>query len=150
MTEEAAIDGEKKHNLFMSAENVQGSLLEEYIALKTRPYGLLWAAGNVLRAVDFCDVSGCFLLQVKNKYNTENSSSAAIRKGTAVQKWFRLGEKRVNGIIMPQFQWEKLNAALNESLSPSAIRAPLTLSEDDYRQFLARVAKENPNLVTDL
>lgn len=27
------------HNLFMSAENIQGNLLEEYISVSTRPYG---------------------------------------------------------------------------------------------------------------
>lgn len=73
------------HNLFMSAENIQGNLLEEYISVSTRPYGWIWCNGNVLRAIDFCSSDGAVLLQIKNKSNTENSSSSAIRTGTTIE-----------------------------------------------------------------
>lgn len=49
---------EYNHNLFMSAENIQGNLLEEYIASKVHPYGFLWCDGNIVRAVDFCNTDG--------------------------------------------------------------------------------------------
>ena len=32
-------------------------------------------------------------MQVKNRDNTENSSSSAIRNGTEIQKWFRTFSK---------------------------------------------------------
>lgn len=53
------------HNLFMSAENVQGYLLEEYIASVVTEQGFLYCAGNLLRATDFCSVDGKLLLQIK-------------------------------------------------------------------------------------
>ncbi len=52
------------HNLFMSAENIKGSLLEEYIGTNIRPYGWLWCRGHVFRAVDFCTTYGSVLLHV--------------------------------------------------------------------------------------
>lgn len=85
---------ENAHNLFMSAENIQGELLEEYIAENVEDYGWVWCSGNALRAVDFCKRDGSALLQVKNKNNTENSSSSAIRNGTKIEKWHRLKTKK--------------------------------------------------------
>ena len=69
---------ENAHNLFMSAENIQGELLEEYIARNVKDYDWIWCSGNALRAIDFCKRDGSVLLQIKNKNNTENSSSSAI------------------------------------------------------------------------
>lgn len=60
-----AIDGELTHNLFMSAENIQGNLLEEYISNNIRKYGFIWCKGNTLRAIDFCNSTGTVLLQIK-------------------------------------------------------------------------------------
>lgn len=34
------------HNLFMSAENIQGNLLEEYISNSVHQYGWIWCKGN--------------------------------------------------------------------------------------------------------
>lgn len=73
------------HDLFMSAENAQGNLLEEYIAEKSKPFGWIWCIGETLRSVDFCSYDGNYLLQIKNKNNTENSSSSSIRLGTSVR-----------------------------------------------------------------
>ncbi|WP_201751179.1 MULTISPECIES: SinI family restriction endonuclease [unclassified Neglectibacter] len=92
------------HNLFMSAENIQGELLEEYIAENVEDYGWVWCSGNALRAVDFCKRDGSVLLQVKNKNNTENSSSSAIRNGTKIEKWFRLKTKKNNGRPYPSYE----------------------------------------------
>jgi LL-H family phage holin len=37
-------------------------------------------------------------LQIKNKLNTENSSSSNIREGTNIKKWYRLNTKIKDGI----------------------------------------------------
>lgn len=80
------------HFIYMSAENMNGMILEEFLAEVLEPHGWKWCAGSVLRAVDFCYISKdeIILLQIKNKYNTENSSSSAIRNGTEIRKWNRL------------------------------------------------------------
>ena len=134
------------HNLFMSAENIQGNLLEEYIAKVVRPYGWLWCNGNVLRAVDFCTVDGSALLQIKNKSNTENSSSSAIRTGTTIQKWYRLGTKTRKGVPLPDYKWESLNAIINDHVSGHA--ADCNMTEESYNAFLRNVATRNPRIIT--
>ena len=53
----------------------------------------------MIKAVDFIkppsQVGGQYrLLQVKNRDNSENSSSSAIRIGTYIEKWFRTFSKR--------------------------------------------------------
>lgn len=124
------------HFIFMSAENMNGSILEEYLAEVLEPTGWIWCAGSTFRAVDFCylDENNTILLQVKNKYNTENSSSAAIRVGTKIQKWNRLNNPRVaTGIHTPIPNWKKL-AQLIEA--PSSIADLLT--EEKYLEYIRK------------
>lgn len=82
-----------EHQHSMSAENIVGTLLERYIASVLEPHGWVWCAGDFVKAVDFIkylpDHGGWQPVQVKNRDNTENSSSSAIRNGTAIEKWFR-------------------------------------------------------------
>jgi hypothetical protein len=81
-----------EHQLAMSAENCVGALLERYLDQALRPYGWYWCCGSFVKAVDFIrrDQHGAWLaLQIKNRDNSENSSSSAIRHGTIIQKWFR-------------------------------------------------------------
>lgn len=137
---------EKAHNLFMSAENIQGELLEEYIAKNIQKYEWVWCSGNVLRAVDFCKRDGSALLQVKNKNNTENSSSSAIRNGTEIKKWYRLKTKKEGKKSRPSYEWEKLNNIINKDLKKGV--KPCEMSEKDYQNFLKKVAKGNPNIIT--
>lgn len=139
--------GESSHDLFMAAENLQGNLLEEYIAQKTRPYGFIWANGNVLKAVDFTSTNGSLLLQIKNKYNTENSSSSGIREGTVIEKWYRLGVKTVNHVKMPKFKWDELNQLISDNRTEGFDLPPCNMSEDDYRAFLSEAALHNHNLL---
>lgn len=116
------IDG---HYLFMSAENMNGAILEEYLAEVLEPAGWQWCAGSVFRAIDFCYLSNekPILLQVKNKYNTENSSSSAIRNGTEIKKWNRLSRPKVaTGKFTPIPNWDTLheivqNPSLNDQLT---------------------------------
>jgi hypothetical protein len=84
-------DAVRLHSLSMAAENVVGDLLERYLAKEMEPFGWIWCAGSVVRSIDFIrDSNGVWdLLQVKNRDNSENSSSSAIRNGTSIKKWFR-------------------------------------------------------------
>lgn len=140
---------ESYHNLYMSAENIQGLLLEEYIASNIRQYGFLWCNGNVMRATDFCTTNGTVLLQVKNKNNTENSSSSNIREGTEIVKWYRLGTGTSNGQIYPKFRWELLNDIINRYKTEGFNLPPCNMSEEDYENFLRDVASNNPNLLNE-
>lgn len=82
------------HRWAMVAENVVGELLERYIYSKLDARDWIWCAGEVVRSVDFIRVSDdpderWESLQIKNRDNSENSSSSAVRKGTSIAKWFR-------------------------------------------------------------
>lgn len=84
----------ERHRHAMAAENIIGYLLERYLAETVEPYGWIWCAGSTVRSVDFMipnegNPSTWRLLQVKNRDNSENSSSSAIRSGTLIEKWFR-------------------------------------------------------------
>ena len=83
------------HKIAMAAENVTGSLLEEYIATVMESLDWIRCSGTLITGTDFIKfpkVSGNkpVLLQIKNRSNSENSSSASIRKGTTIEKWYRL------------------------------------------------------------
>lgn len=149
MEPEAAKEGERSHILFMSAENAQGNLLEEYIAGNVQPYDILWCAGNVLHAIDFCSINGKFLLQVKNKSNTENSSSSKIRDGTIIRKWFRLDSKTEKGVKEPRYRWDELNELIYENKGYGINLQPPHMSEADYERFLENVSSSNRDLICD-
>lgn len=124
------IDG---HYLFMSAENMNGAILEQYLADVLEPNGWLWCAGATYRAIDFCyfGENEIVLLQVKNKYNTENSSSSAIRIGTDIIKWNRLNRpRREYGLDRPLPNWQ----ALQEIVNMPDLNNLLT--EDSYLQYI--------------
>ena len=142
-----AIEKEGAHNLFMSAENIQGNLLEEYIAVSTRPYGWIWCAGNTLRAIDFCSSDGAVLLQIKNKSNTENSSSSNIRQGTTILKWYRLGTRTKQGIKIPVYKWPALNEIINAHRTLFHL-PPCNMTEESYIRFITNVANVNHDLIT--
>jgi SinI restriction endonuclease len=88
---------EELHRLSMGAENIVGDLLERYVATVIEPHGWIWCSGSIVKAVDFIYLDNKNVwqsLQIKNRDNTENSSSAAIRKGTEIKKWFRTFSKK--------------------------------------------------------
>ena len=136
------------HNLFMSAENVQGNLLEEYISNSVRLYGWIWCNGNVFRAVDFCSLDGAVLLQIKNKSNTENSSSSAIRIGTAIKKWYRLGTQVRNGKKIPIYKWDELNKIINSYIT-TGVEPACNMNEEDYQMFLCKVTQQIKNIISN-
>lgn len=88
---EALVEG---HRFAMVAENVVGDFLERYIASSLEVGEWVWAAGEIVKSVDFVrKTPGADAewetLQIKNRDNSENSSSSAIRNGTRIQKWHR-------------------------------------------------------------
>lgn len=129
------------HNLFMSAENIQGELLEEFIANNIKPYGWIWCRGTTLKSIDFCKADGSAFLQIKNKYNTENSSSKKIRDGLSVKvdAWYRLDRNEV-------YCWDKLNEIINNHNSTQII---CNMTEEAYINFVSKVAAENKQIVCD-
>ncbi len=136
------------HNLFMSAENIQGNLLEEYISRSVRPYGWIWCNGNVLRAIDFCSCDGKVLLQIKNKLNTENSSSSAIRSGTDIKKWYRLGTKTSAGQKIPDYKWAGLNEIINGHITTN-VTSECNMNEESYLQFLTEIVSMNNSIISE-
>jgi hypothetical protein len=81
-----------EHQHSMCAENCVGALLERYLDSVLRSYGWHWCCGSFVKAIDFVkkkDDGTWLVLQIKNRDNSENSSSSAIRNGTLIQKWFR-------------------------------------------------------------
>lgn len=83
----------REHQHAMSAENIVGALLERYVATVLEPHGWVWCSGDFVKAVDFIKFQAHSrswqAVQIKNRDNTENSSSAAIRNNTSIEKWFR-------------------------------------------------------------
>jgi hypothetical protein len=115
------------HRLSMSAENVLGLFLEEYLANSLGAHGWHCCWGETMRSVDFCHESGR-LLQIKNRSNSENSSSSRVRIGTEITKWYRV-DARTGG-----YKWNDLNEKTGCS----------SLSEDSFRDFIANAMKKNP------
>jgi hypothetical protein len=114
-----------EHLLSMAAENLVGGLLERYLASAIEPHGWIWCSGSMIRAVDFIKPPHARkehwrLLQVKNRDNSENSSSSAIRGGTTIEKWFRTFSRK------PGSNW----AAFPDVSLRSVV------SEDGFRAFV--------------
>jgi len=89
----------REHLISMGAENLVGDLLERYLASVMEPQGWIWCSGAMVKAVDFIKPptspgKDWTLLQVKNRDNSENSSSSAIRVGTRIEKWHRTFSKK--------------------------------------------------------
>lgn len=116
------------HRLGMSAENILGLILEEYLAVNLKPHGWHCAWGETVKSVDFVHEDGR-LLQIKNRSNSENSSSSAIRHGTQIEKWFRIKADRI------EYMWESLNG----------ICGTTTLSEDSFVRFVQSTLASNPS-----
>ena len=115
------------HRISMSAENILGLLLEEFLALELEKFGWHCAWGETIKSVDFCHEDGR-LLQVKNRSNSENSSSSRVREGTVIAKWFRVNAN--NG----SYKWDELNKIYNTAI----------FSEQSFRRFVIQVIQANP------
>jgi hypothetical protein len=120
----------RDHSLSMGAENMVGDLLERYIASVLEPHGWVWCAGSAVKAVDFIKAPSLEgakwqLLQVKNRDNSENSSSSAIRDGTDIGKWFRCFSTK------PKTNWD--------NFPDKDMR--IYLSEANFRSFVIEYLK---------
>jgi SinI restriction endonuclease len=115
------------HRLSMSAENILGLLLEEYLAEILAEYGWHCGWGEVVRHVDFCHNDGA-LLQIKNRSNSENSSSSRVRLNQPIEKWYRVDAKT------GQYQWSEFNQRYNTD----------RFSEAGFIEFVQWVLTENP------
>jgi hypothetical protein len=116
------------HRLSMSAENIQGLLLEEFLAERLGEYGWHCCWGEVVRHVDFCHDDGS-LLQIKNRSNSENSSSSRVRLNQPIEKWFRVDAKT------GQYQWSYFKKKYNDD----------RFSEAQFIEFVRRVLQSNPD-----
>ena len=114
----------------MSAENILGLLLEEYLSINLRPGGWHCAWGETIKSVDFVNEDGS-LLQIKNRSNSENSSSSAIRNGTKIEKWYRIKADRI------EYMWESLNLICNTT----------NLSEKAFVDYATSCVRKNPGCI---
>jgi len=115
------------HRLSMSAENVLGLFLEEFLAEQLIEYGWFCCWGESVRHVDFCNVDGS-LLQVKNRSNSENSSSSRVRINQPIEKWYRVDAKTGS------YRWSDFNEKYGTD----------RFSEDNFATFVQRILTENP------
>lgn len=114
------------HRLGMSAENILGLMLEEYLSINLNAYGWHCAWGETVKSVDFVNEDGS-LLQVKNRSNSENSSSSTVRDGTKIEKWYRIKANKV------EYMWDSLNSIcgtshLNEEAFVDFVRDTIALN----------------------
>lgn len=137
----------KTHEMAMQSENLIGELLKEFINSRIAQYGWIWCKGPCMVATDFYYPGNPEIyLQVKNKFNTENSSSSKIRTGTSIQKWNRLTSKRVPGTDLATSNWEALRAIVfDEAGIRSNNRS--ALSEEGFADFIKTVCEKNPNII---
>lgn len=113
------------HRIAMVAENVVGELLERYIDSKLDDNDWVWCAGEVVKSVDFIRPgkqkgTKWESLQIKNRDNSENSSSSSVRAGTEIIKWHRTVSRTGNT------RWE---------LFPVGTEGEV-LSEEDFQNFV--------------
>lgn len=137
----------KSHEGAMQSENIIGSLLEEYISSKIEKYGWIWCKGQTIVATDFLFPGNKpVCLQIKNKFNTENSSSDKVRNGTDIKKWFRLTSKRIPDTDESLSDWEELRKIIFGETG-IAYDKECDLTEDGFRKFIQKVCKENPDII---
>ncbi|MBE9040034.1 SinI family restriction endonuclease [Oscillatoriales cyanobacterium LEGE 11467] len=128
LTEEHLEQISYAHRLSMSAENIQGLLLEEFLAEELAHYGWFCGWGETIRFVDFCNLDGS-LLQVKNRSNSENSSSSRVRSDRPIEKWYRIEAKT------GQYKWSYFNDRYQTD----------RFSEENFISFVKRVLAKNLN-----
>jgi hypothetical protein len=127
LTEEHLEQIKYAHRLSMSAENIQGLLLEEFLAEQLAKYGWCCCWGESVRHVDFCNVDGA-LLQVKNRSNSENSSSSRVRINQPIEKWYRVDAGTGS------YRWSYFNEKYDTD----------RFSEENFVVFVQQVLSSNP------
>jgi hypothetical protein len=128
-TDEECAQIKLEHQYSMCAENCVGNLLERYLDSKLRSKGWIWCCGEFVKAVDFIAKTneGTWVaLQIKNRDNSENSSSSAIRAGTKIEKWFRSYSKDTKRGRPSMTNWDGL---------PRLMQG-YGLSEEGFKEFV--------------
>ena len=121
----------ESHRFGMQIENLIGDLVEQYIDSKSDITHWSYCWGKCVKSVDFCDESN-FLLQVKNRSNTENSSSDKVREGTTIVKWFRISANT------NKTYWDDLNQKIGKSD---------LFSEVEFQKYADSMFDKNPKLI---
>ena len=124
-----------EHQHAMCAENCVGNLLERYLDSKLRNSHWCWCCGEFVKAIDFLgrnDNGDWIALQIKNRDNSENSSSSAIRDGTRIQKWFRSFSKDTKKGRASFTNWNKL---------PTLMQG-YDLNEEEFKSFVSKYISE--------
>lgn len=124
-----------EHQYSMCAENCVGNLLERYLDSQLRTSYWNWCCGEFVKAIDFLgrnDNGEWIALQIKNRDNSENSSSSAIRDGTRIQKWFRSFSKDTKKGRVSFTNWQKL---------PPLMQG-YNLNENDFKLFVSKYIEE--------
>ena len=88
-------------------------------------------------------------MQINNKSNSENSSSSSVRKGTTIKKWYRLGTSNQNGVLSPDYKWEKLNKIINTSKKKGSQLPDCSMTEDAFVDFVVNAVIKNPEIITE-
>lgn len=123
-----------EHQHSMASENCVGNLLERYLDSKLRKSHWNWCCGEFVKAIDFLgknEDGEWIALQIKNRDNSENSSSSAIRDGSNIQKWFRSYSKDTLKGRASFTNWKKL----------PPLMLGYDLSEDDFKSFVTNYLK---------
>ena len=125
-----------EHQYSMCAENCVGNLLERYLDSKLRKSHWNWCCGEFVKAIDFLGKNSdgeWIALQIKNRNNSENSSSSAIRDGSKIQKWFRSFSKNTKKGRPSLTNWENLPPLMSK----------YDLNEKDFQTFVRKYIKAN-------
>ena len=107
----------------MSAENIVGVILELFLESKLKAQGWFFAWGSSIAHVDFYSKDGK-MLQVKNRYNSENSSSKKVRKDHNIDLWFRIKSSGKDN-------WEDLHKIIGNKKSITS-----ALNEENFLQYI--------------
>jgi len=124
-----------EHQHAMCAENCVGNLLERYLNSMLRHSNWNWCCGEFVKAIDFIgkNAKGEWIaLQIKNRDNTENSSSSAIRDDTRIQKWYRSFSKDTKKGRSSFTRWDKL---------PPLMQG-FGLCEQGFKEFVSSYLRE--------
>lgn len=113
-----------------AVEGSIGYLLERYIDSKITDGEWIWCTGSVVKSTDFIKKTdnGWLQLQIKNRNNTENSSSAAVRSGTKIKMWFRFFSQT------GKTNWNTLPVLLGKDYG---------MNEPDFQNFVCSLVGES-------
>ncbi|WP_228481528.1 SinI family restriction endonuclease [Vibrio fluminensis] len=107
-----------------------GNLLEEYLAKELCNHGWYMAWGETVKSTDLVSNNN-ERLQIKNRNNTENSSSSQVRNNTDIIKWHRLNAN--NG----DKYWSSL----------ANLTGCNSLSEEGFKAFINQVVTNNSKVL---